>query len=130
MAVSMYAITLQITLSEDQLRRAHAVYVCNSIMCLDFDIMYMDVGHAFFFKPTYRPKNFDRAARETTNQFGMALVHISWWMQSQQVKCKEQPLRVYNLKLGLVCVSTDGLFFVVGSSEVSTRSVLGSGPLD
>ena len=47
--------------------------------CLEFDVHVF--GMQFFndihiyivlFKPTYRPKIFDWAARETTNQFGMA----------------------------------------------------------
>ena len=36
----------------------------------------------FIFIPTYRPKLFDWAAWETTNQFGMALWESSYWPQS------------------------------------------------
>ena len=33
-----------------------------------------DIHFSFFFKSTYRPQIFGWVARETTNQFGMALV--------------------------------------------------------
>ena len=37
-------------------------------------LIFNDIHFYFFFKSTYRPQVFGWVARETTNQFGMALL--------------------------------------------------------